>query len=256
MRLLENKVAIVTGAGQGIGRATALTFSRDGASVLVADRNAETGQETVRLIREAGGDACFVEVDVTSRKLVDTMVEEALDRWGRLDCAVNNAAYNASYGMLGETGDEGWDKTNNATLKAVFLAMRAEINAMRRDNSGAIVNISSMAALKGEVFQAPYSAAKAGVLGLTYTAAAEYAQYGIRINAICPGGVATPGIEKLYSHTPDERRRLEATHAMRRLGRPEEIADAAAYLCSDRSSFITGHALPVDGGLRINHYLM
>jgi NAD(P)-dependent dehydrogenase (short-subunit alcohol dehydrogenase family) len=184
------------------------------------------------------------------------MVTTAVTRWGRLDCAVNNAAYNASFALLADTRDEGWDKTVDATLKSVFLCLRAEIKAMQSSGGGAIVNISSLAGLKGEPLQSPYSAAKAGVLGLTYTAASEYAQCGIRVNAICPGGVATPGIERYFKNTPEGRTQLENTHAMRRLGRPEEIADAAAYLCSDRSSFITGHALPVDGGLRINNYLM
>lgn len=253
MKALADKVALVTGGGAGIGRAIACVFAEDGAAVMVADRDAATGTDTVEHIKAAGGDAAFVEVDVSKDSRVRHMVSETLLRWGRLDCAVNNAAFNASFAPLDTTEDEGWQKTIDTTLTSVFYCMRAELTAMRDRGECAIVNISSMAAVKGEKLQGPYAAAKAGVLGLTLTAAAEYARAGIRINAICPGGIATPGVEHYLNSSPNQRDRLASSHAMGRLGTPEEVAYAASFLCSDRASFITGHALYVDGGMNFQH---
>ena len=169
---------------------------------------------------------------------------------------MNNAARSASFSLTADTEEKAWDATNNVTLKGVFLCMKHEIKAMLHNGGGAIVNISSLAGMQGEVLQAPYSAAKAGVLGLTQTAAGEYAQQGIRINAICPGGILTRGMQNYLDTVPGAKEKVESTHAMRRLGRPEEIADAAAYLCSDRASFVTGHAMVVDGGVLVNPYLL
>jgi len=253
VKALAGKVALVTGGGSGIGRAIACVFAQDGAAVMVADRDPVTGTDTVEHIKAAGGDAAFVAVDVANDSRVVYMVEETLRHWGRLDCAVNNAAFNASFATLDRTEDGGWQKTIDTTLTSVFFCMRAELKAMPEGSASAIVNISSMAAVKGEKLQGPYAAAKAGVLGLTLTAAAEYARAGIRINAICPGGIATPGVEHYLNRSPNQRDRLENSHAMGRLGTPEEVAYAASFLCSDRASFITGHALYVDGGMHFHH---
>ncbi len=252
MLLLDDKVAVVTGGGSGIGKAIATVFSLDGAAVLVADRDRAKGLETVESIRASGGDAEFFEVDVTDKVMIQAMVDAALQRWGKLDCAVNNAAFNASFAPLNETEDKGWDKTIAATLSSVFYCMRAQIGAMLAGSGGSVVNISSMAAIRGEIQQSPYSAAKSGVLGLTYTAAAEYARQEIRVNAICPGGILTPGIERYFENSPNEKEKLSNSHALGRLGKPEEVAYAASFLCSDRAAFITGHALPVDGGESVN----
>lgn len=254
--LLENKIALITGAGEGIGRATALMMARDGAKVAVADRQAELGQATVRAIKENGGEALFIEADVSRHDDIRNMVASAVKHFGRLDCAVNNAARSASFALTADTDEEAWDQTNDVTLKGVWLCMKYQIPAMLENGGGAIVNISSLAGMQGEVYQAPYAAAKAGVIGLTQTAAGEYAQKNIRINAICPGGILTRGMAHYLETVPGAREKVEGTHAMRRLGKPEEIADAVCFLCSDRASFITGHPLVVDGGVTVNPYLL
>ena len=254
--LLSKKVALITGAGEGIGRATALMFAKDGARVAVVDRQADIGRATAETIASNGGDAIFIEADVSQHPSIQSMVEQTVKHFGRLDCAVNNAARSASFALTADTEEKHWDQTNEVTLKGVWLCMKYEIPALLESGGGAIVNISSLAGVKGEVLQAPYSAAKAGVIGLTQTAAGEYAQHNIRINAICPGGILTRGMQHYLDTVPGAREKVVNTHAMRRLGKPEEIADAAAYLCSDRASFITGHPLVVDGGVMVNPYLL
>jgi NAD(P)-dependent dehydrogenase (short-subunit alcohol dehydrogenase family) len=254
--LLNKKVALITGAGEGIGHATALMFAKDGAKVAVVDRKIEQGKATVKKIIDGGGEAFFIEADVSQHDAIKSMVEQTISHFGRLDCAVNNAARSASFALTTETDEKNWNQTLDLTLKGVWLCMKYQIPAMIENGGGAIVNISSLAGVQGEVFQAPYSAAKAGVIGLTKTAAGEYAQQNIRINAICPGGILTPGMQHYLDSVPGAKEKVEGAHAMRRLGKPEEIADAAAYLCSDRASFITGHPLVVDGGVMVNPYLL
>ena len=254
--LLNNKVALITGAGEGIGHATALMFAKDGAKVAVVDRQVELGKATVEQIIQNGGEAFFIEADVSKHDAIKSMIEQTVNHFGRLDCAVNNAARSASFALTAETDEKSWDQTQDVTLKGVWLCMKYQIPAMLENGGGAIVNISSLAGVQGEVFQAPYSAAKAGVIGLTQTAAGEYAQQNIRINAICPGGILTRGMQHYLDTVPGAKEKVESTHAMRRLGKPEEIADAAVYLCSDRASFITGHPLVVDGGAMVNPYLL
>lgn len=254
--LLKDKVVLITGGGEGIGRAIAFTFINDGAKVAVADRQVALGQATVAEINKMGGEAIFIEADVADHDSIKSMVEQTVKHFGRLDCAVNNAARSASFALTADTEERHWDQTTDVTLKGVWLCMKYQIPAMLENGGGAIVNISSLAGIQGEVFQAPYAAAKAGVIGLTKTAAGEYAQKNIRINAICPGGILTRGMENYLESVPGAREKVEAVHAMRRLGKPEEIADAAAYLCSDRASFITGHPLIVDGGVTVNPYLL
>lgn len=254
--LLENKIALITGAGEGIGRATALMMARDGAKVAVVDRQAGLGQATARAIKDNGGDALFIEADVSRHDDIRNMVASAVKHFGRLDCAVNNAARSASFALTADTDEQAWDQTNDVTLKGVWLCMKYQIPVMLENGGGAIVNISSLAGMQGEVYQAPYAAAKAGVIGLTQTAAGEYAQKNIRINAICPGGILTRGMAHYLETVPGAREKVEGTHAMRRLGKPEEIADAVCFLCSDRASFITGHPLVVDGGVTVNPYLL
>jgi len=252
MRLLEGKVGLVTGAAAGIGRATALMFAREGARVTVADVDASGGRETVRLIEAAGGQALFVETDVSVEESVEAMVRATLETFGALHCASNNAAVGSGFHLLTDIKKKAWDGCLSVSLTGVWLCMKHEIPAMLASGSGAIVNIASVAACRGEAMQSAYAAAKGGVLALTMTAAGEYAQRGIRVNAVCPGGVRTPGIDYYFSRNPGTHAKITATHAMRRLAEPEEIADVVTYLCSDRASFVTGHTTLVDGGAMVN----
>jgi NAD(P)-dependent dehydrogenase (short-subunit alcohol dehydrogenase family) len=252
MDLLQGKVGIVTGAGNGIGRATARLFAREGARVCVADWDLESARETVSLIEAEGGEALCVEADVSQESEVASMVEQTVAHFGALHCASNNAALGAGFHPLTELDRERWDRCLAVTLTGVWLCLKYEIPAMLAAGGGSIVNISSLSGMRGEASQAAYSAAKGGVNALTFTAAAEYAQRGIRINSVAPGGIETPGIARYFEECPEVREATVATHAMRRLGRPEELADAVAYLCSDRSSFVTGHVMVVDGGIQVN----
>jgi len=256
MRLLEGKVGLVTGAGSGIGRATAIRFARDGARVAVVDWSRESAEETVAAIEAEGGEALCVVADVSDEAQVASMIEETVARFGVLHCASNNAALGAGFHPLTELDRERWDRCVSVTLTGVWLCLKYEIPAMMESGGGSIVNISSLSGMRGEARQAAYAAAKGGVNGLTFSAAAEYAQRGIRINAVAPGGIETPGIARYFEECPEVREATVATHAMRRLGRPEELADAVAYLCSDRSSFVTGHVMVVDGGIQVNPHSM
>ncbi len=250
--LLQGKVGLVTGGGDGIGRATSLMFAKDGAKVAVADVRLSAAEETAALIREAGGEAIAIEADVSDESAVKAMVDKALEVFGQLDCACNNAAGAGGFNPVQDVEAANWDHCHNVTLKGVWLCLKYEIPAMLSNGGGAIVNIASLSGVRGEALQAPYSAAKGGVIALTRTAAAENAQKGIRVNAVNPGGILTRAIENYFENVPGAKEHTAGTHAMRRLGKPEEIADAVSYLCSDRASFITGHSLNVDGGVMVN----
>jgi NAD(P)-dependent dehydrogenase (short-subunit alcohol dehydrogenase family) len=254
--MLEAKIGLVTGGGSGIGRSTALLFAREGARVAVADRNGESALETVGLIEAEGGQAIAIEADVSEESSVETMIDRTVEAFGGLDCASNNAALGAGFDSLTELDRERWDRCIAVTLTGVWLCLKYEIPAMLASGGGSIVNISSLSGIQGEANQVAYASAKGGVNALTATAAAEFAQRGIRINAVAPGGIETPGIAMYFEKVPDVRAATVATHAMRRLGRPEEIADAVVYLCSDRSSFMTGHVMVVDGGVQVNPHSM
>ncbi len=254
--LLANKVGLVTGGGDGIGRATAMTFASDGASVAVADLRLAAAEETVALIEAAGGTAIAIHADVADESAVAEMVARTIDAFGRLDCACNNAAGGGGFRALEEVTEDNWDHCQQVTLKGIWLSMKHEVPAMLENAGGAIVNIASLSGVRGEALQAPYSAAKGGVLALTRTAAAENAQRGIRVNAINPGGILTRALKNYLEKVPGAKEKTESVHAMRRFGQPEEVADAVAYLCSDRASFITGHALNVDGGIMVNPHTL
>lgn len=248
MGILEGKIGIVTGAGQGIGRAIAQCFAREGAKVLIADFNAESGEETVASIAALGGEALFVHGDVSDETSVKDMVAAAVSAWGRLDIACNSAALSRGSGPIHEFTREVFDQTLEMCLTNTWLCMKYQIPALLASGGGAIVNISSNASLKGQAFNTAYASAKAGVNILTKSAAAEYGGQGIRINAVSPGVIRTPGLEKYFSEQPKVAEQLKKTAALNRLGEPEEIAEAVAFLCSDRASFITGQLLSVDGG--------
>ena len=248
MGLLENKVGIVTGAGQGIGRAIASRCAAEGASVVVADFNQEMGEQTVELIRAAGGEATFGFDDVSDEASVKAMIETVINTYGRLDIACNSAALSRGSGPIHEYSREVFDQTLEMCLTNTWLCMKYEIPAMLAQGGGAIVNISSNASLRGQAYNTAYAAAKSGVNLLTKSSAAEYGSQGIRINAVSPGVIRTPGVEKYFEEQPEMAEGLKRAAVMNRLGEPEEIAEAVVFLCSDRASFITGQLLSVDGG--------
>jgi len=248
-RLLENKVALVTGAGSGIGRASALAFAREGASVVVNDSmNVKGAEETVKMIREAGGDAIFIQADVTKAAEVEVMVNKTIETYARLDCALNNAGVPASGKRIADCSEEDWDRIININLKGVWLCMKYEIPQMLKQGKGAIVNTSSVAGLVGQEKRPAYVASKHGVVGLTKVAALDYIKDNIRVNAICPGGIVTPILERVFARGPGWKEEMLQAMPIGRFGMPEEVAEAVVWLCSDAASFITGHALPVDGG--------
>jgi len=248
MGILEGKIGIVTGAGQGIGRAIAQCFAREGAKVLIADFNAESGEETVASVLALGGEALFVHGDVSDEGSVKDMVAAAINAWGRLDIACNSAALSRGSGPIHEFTREVFDQTLEMCLTNTWLCMKYEIPAMLATGGGAIVNISSNASLKGQAFNTAYAAAKSGVNILTKSSAAEYGGQGIRINAVSPGVIRTPGLEQYFTEQPKVAEQLKKVAVLNRIGEPEEIAEAVAFLCSDRASFITGQILSVDGG--------
>ena len=248
MGMLQDKAGVVTGAGQGIGRAIALSYAAEGAAVVVADFNEEMRNATVELIRQAGGDASFVHGDVSKEDSVQAMVAAAVSTYGRLDIACNSAALSRGAGPIHEIEREVFDQTLEMCLTNTWLCMKYEIAAMLESGGGAIVNISSNASLSGQAFNTAYAAAKGGVNILTKSSAAEYGTQGIRINAVSPGVIRTAGVEKYFEEQPKMAERLKRRAIMKRLGEPEEIAEAVTFLSSDRASFITGQLLSVDGG--------
>lgn len=249
MRGLEEKVALVTGGGSGIGRATALLFAREGAKVVIANRRVEAGEETVRMIREHGGEAFFVKTDVSKAIEVQELLQQVVKRYSCLDCAFNNAGIAEHFAQTAEQLEEEFDRSININLKGVWLCMKYEIAQMLKQQEGAIVNMSSVNGLKGGIDIAAYTASKHGVLGLTKAAALEYAKSAIRVNAICAGAFRAPMLEGIIGGNPEIEAAYNAAIPMGRIGRPEEVAEAVVWLCSDAASYITGHSLIVDGGL-------
>jgi NAD(P)-dependent dehydrogenase (short-subunit alcohol dehydrogenase family) len=243
----HGKVALITGGGSGIGRATALAFARAGARVVVADVRPEGGEETAALIRAAGGEAIVVRADVALAAEVEAMVAATVAAYGRLDIAFNNAGVASGGAFTADCAEEAFDRVIAVNLKGVWLCMKHEIAQMLRQGGGAIVNTSSVAGLVGFRGRGDYVAAKHAVIGLTRTAALEYAPQGIRVNAVCPGYVMTPLIEGVLRREPEHMARMVAAEPVGRLGQPEEIAAAVLWLCSDAASFVTGHPLVVDG---------
>lgn len=252
MGLLDGRVSIVTGGSSGIGRATALSFAREGAVVVVADLQTEEGQGTVGLVKEAGGDGIFVKTDVSRSDDVREMVEKTIKMYGRLDFAFNNAGISQPPKALADQPEELFEKVVGVNLKGVWLCMKYEIPYMLKNTTGgAIVNTSSVAGLVGFAGVQIYSASKHAVIGLTKSAALEYAKSGIRINAVAPGVIHTKMIEDFIHMAGDDPKLIDsirAAHPMGRDGKPDEVANAAVWLCSDKASFVTGTVLTIDGG--------
>ena len=247
MTSVSAKTALITGAASGIGRATALAFAEQGARISLADINNTGGHETLDMIRQKGGEAIFIPADVSRAADVAAMVEETVTTFGRLDYAFNNAGIVGTPSTTVECTEDNWNQVLGVDLKGIFLCMKQEIPVMLDQGYGSIVNSASVVGLIGIRRNIAYVASKHGVVGLTRAAALEYAQSGIRINAVCPGYVRTPIL--LLESMPEMEKHYLAAEPVGRLGRPEEIATAVVWLCSDAASFVTGHTLSVDGGL-------
>jgi len=248
MRDLEGKVGLVTGAGRGLGRACCELVAREGGRVIVADIDAQGGEETVRLVEELGGEAMFVRTDVSRSKDVQAMVQAAIDNYGRLDFAVNNAMIPPPFIGLADLTEEDWDRTIAVNLKGVFLCMKYELKAMLEKGGGSIVNIGSGNEHAAAPGIAAYAAAKRGMLGLTAVAALDYGERNIRVNAVGPGTMVTPAMRKALDEHPKHKEFLESLAPIKRFADPHEVAEAVIWLCSDKASFVVGHTLVADGG--------
>jgi len=245
---LEGKVGLVTGGTSGIGRDTAVLFAKAGAKVVVAGRRELEGNETIELVRAAGGEGLFVKADVSKDSEVVTLIQKAVEKFGRLDIAFNNAGIEGVWAPIVRQSEEDWDRTIAINLKGVWLCLKYEIRQMlQQSGGGAIVNMASITGLIGSAGAAAYSASKHGVIGLTKTAALENAKSGIRVNAVCPGFAETPMTDRIF-RVPQVHKTVLSRHPIGRLARPAEIAEAVVWMCSDHASFMTGQSLVLDGG--------
>lgn len=248
---MAGKVAVVTGGSSGIGKATALAFAREGARVVIANRTRETGGQVVADIQARGGEAIWIGTDVSQPDQVQALFHRIRDTYGRLDYAFNNGGSGGMGGLTADIEPEEWHKTLNGFLTSVWLCMKYEIPAMLASGGGAIVNNSSVDGKRAFPLDPAYSAAKHGVLGLTKSAAMQYAKQGVRINAICPGWIRTPPVEDFLKRDPESEQEMLQHQPIGRLGRSEEVAEAVLWLCSDKASLVVGTALSVDGGYLI-----
>jgi NAD(P)-dependent dehydrogenase (short-subunit alcohol dehydrogenase family) len=246
---LDGKIVLITGAASGIGRATALAAAREGASLVLADVAAEGGEETARKATAGGAKAVFVRCDVTRQADVDAMVKRAVDAYGRLDGAFNNAGIEGAVAPTADYPEDAFERVFQVNVTGVWRCLRAEIPAMLKQGKGAIVNTASVAGLVGSRSLSAYDASKHAVVGLTKSCALDYARKGIRVNAVCPGVIQTPMVDRLVEAAPRAKDALVESEPIGRVGQPEEIAEAVVWLLSDASSFVTGTTLAVDGGL-------
>jgi NAD(P)-dependent dehydrogenase (short-subunit alcohol dehydrogenase family) len=247
--ILEGKVALITGAGSGIGRATSKIFAREGAKLVLADVVEDGGKQTLAMVADTGHDAIFIKTDVSNPSDVDAAIAKAVETYGRIDCAFNNAGIEGKNGLTHECDMDNWNRVLAINLTGVWLCMKAEIAQMlKQGGGGAIVNTSSGAGLAGVRGMPAYVAAKHGVAGLTRAAAIEYGKHNIRVNAVCPGPIRTPMMDRLLGKRPDAEARFARGGPLKRLGEPSEIGETVAWLCSDHASYVTGLPMPVDGG--------
>jgi len=245
---LKGKIALITGGSSGIGRAAAQLFAREGAKVVIGDINSEGGEETVRSIVDAGGVAQFIRTDISESDDVEALIKKIVEIYSRLDCAYNNAGISVGYTSVVDHTEETWNRTLETNLKGTRLCLKYQIPQMLEQGSGSIVNTSSTAGLMvGNKYRSAYAASKAGIVSLTKVAALENAEYGLRVNAICPIA-RSPMLEKFFELHPQAESDFISQIPMSRIADPEEIAEGALWLCSDASSFVTGHVLAVDGG--------
>lgn len=247
MGLVNGKIALITGAAAGIGRATALKFAAEGAKVVASDINVKGGEETAEQIKNAGGEAVFVKSDISKSADVKALLAETVKTYGRLDCACNISGILGAMAPFTDQKEEDFDRVISVNLRGTFLCLQAELNQMLKNSGGSIVNVASIAGLVGSAGISPYVASKHAVTGLTKTAALEYAQQGIRVNAVCPGGVDTGMVQSFISEE-FTMEMMDGMHPMGRIGQPVEVAELMVWLCSDRASFVTGSIIPVDGG--------
>ena len=245
-KIFDNKIVIVTGGSFGIGRATAVAFAKRGAKVFIADYIED--HETLDLISEFKGIATFIKCDVSKDKEVKAMIEKTISVYGRLDYAFNNAGIEGSSATTHECTEENWDHTIGVNLKGIWLCMKYEIQQMLKQGKGAIVNTASIAGLVGFQGLPAYVASKHGIIGLTKTAALEYAKSGVRVNAVCPGVIQTPMVDRMTGKKKEAEQQFASMEPVGRMGQPEEVANAVIWLCSDEASFVTGDAMAVDGG--------
>jgi len=252
MGQFSGKSALVTGSGAGIGRATALEFARQGAKVMVSDLNAEGGEETVKMIRDDGGHAAFRKADVSKAQEVDALISAAVEEFGRIDCAVNNAGIEGQIVPFADQPEANYDAIMAVNAKGTFLCLQAEIRHMLEAGGGAIVNLSSVAGLIGFPGLSPYVASKHAVIGMTKNAALEYGKAGIRVNAVCPGGIDTRMLDSLAEQASagaqSSTQMMDPLHPLGRIGTPQEVANLIVWLCSPLASFMLGAIVPVDGG--------
>jgi NAD(P)-dependent dehydrogenase (short-subunit alcohol dehydrogenase family) len=248
-KTLENKVALITGGTTGIGRETAVLFAKEGAKVVFTGRREPEGNETLGLVRAAGGDGIFLKSDVSKGSDVQSVVHKTVEKYGRLDIAFNNAGVEGAWIPLAEQTEENWDYVHNINLKGLWLCLKYEIQQMTKQGAGGcIVNMSSVAGLMGFAGSGIYVASKHGVIGLTKVAAIECAPAKIRVNAVCPAVIETPMADRAFGD-PATNDRVRAMHPLGRFGKPGEVAEAVLWLCSHKSSFTTGQYIAVDGGL-------
>lgn len=246
--MMKGKVALVTGGGSGIGRATAMLFAVHGAAVVVADKNLDGANKTLEMIKKSGEDGVAMQVDVSEESQIKKMVDDTIKKLGRLDFACNNAGIEGETNPITECSNENWQRVLDINLRGVLWCMKYEIPEMLKNGGGALVNISSIAGLVGFSGMPAYVSSKHAINGLTKTAALENAQQGLRVNSVCPGAIQTPMIERFVGESPEARKDLETQHPMGRFGKPEEVAEAVVWLCSDKASYVTGQTLAVDGG--------
>ncbi len=251
IRSFSGKTALVTGAASGIGRGAALAFAAHGANVVLADINAQAGAETLEAIRAAGGEAIFVQADVSRADQVEAMVAATVERYGRLDCAFNNAGIEEEHQRLADSDEAMFDRMIGINVKGVWLCMRREIAQMLRQGGGTIVNTASVAGLVGAPKHSIYAASKHAVVGLTKSAAAEYGRKGIRVNSVCPGVIRTAMLDRALERDAAWEETLTRMHPIGRLGEVDDVVNAVLWLSSDASAFVTGHQLAVDGAMTV-----